>query len=74
MDEQVLNLVLKRMDDHKDENIRRFNSLSSEIKEVKAEVLGISKWQWKVGGISLAAGIIAAAVWKFALVIIEKIY
>lgn len=69
MDDQVLNLLLKRMDDHKDETNRRFDSMELHMKEVKKDVGSLKQWKWtttgKVASLSAIGGLVLAGIFEF---------
>lgn len=60
MEDSVVNLIIKRMDDHKEETNRRFDALNDQISEMRDDVKSLTKWKWttkgKLAGISLIMG------------------
>jgi hypothetical protein len=64
MDEQIVTLLIKRMDDHKDESIRRLEHITESVLEIREDVKSIMKAKWKVSGISAAALVFAIFVWE----------
>lgn len=73
MDKKVIDLLIQRMDDHKDESNRRFDQLSLDIVEVKKEVKSISQWRWKIGGGVVAVGIFFSFMCKVVESMFEKL-
>jgi hypothetical protein len=64
-DEKILDLIMQRMDDHKEESNRRFDSLSKDVSDIKSDVKSISQWRVKI-----ATGIVISG---FAVTLVFKI-
>jgi hypothetical protein len=71
MNDQILDLLSRRMDDHRDEANRRFDALALDIHEVKTEVKSISSWRWKIAGGIIVSGFGISLVFKLCEHVLE---
>lgn len=62
MNDQVLDLLIKRMDDHRDESNRRLDDLSKQIESLK-------EWKWttkaKLGIMTSLGGLMFASAFEY---------
>jgi hypothetical protein len=72
MNDREFELLVKRMDDHREESQRQFNELSKDLAEMKDDIKSISQWRWKLGGIGVAFGIILSLIFETSRMIIDK--
>ena len=72
IDDRVLNLLIKRMDDHKNESNRRFDEIQKDIHEINDKVEMLTSWRLRIGAFGIVAGIIAAFVWDLFKIGFEK--
>lgn len=69
MDDQVLDLLIKRMDDHRYESNRRLDEVSRHLGNLSVEISGLKEWKWttkaKLGIMTSIGGAMFAAAFEY---------
>lgn len=61
MDNQVLHLIVKSMDDYKTESNRRFDELRDELIDLRIDVKSNLIFKWKVTGMWVGVSLLSSA-------------
>lgn len=66
MDNPIIDLINKRMDDHREDSRRRFDDLSTKIEVISQEIATLKEWKWTTKGKVAVMTVIGGGFFAFA--------
>lgn len=73
MDKQIVDLLIKRMDDQKEETNRRLDDVMLNLSDVKKDVKYLILYRSKVAGMGIVAGGILIGAFEVVKIVLDKI-
>lgn len=73
MDKQIVDLIMKRMDDQKEDTNRRLDEMMESLSDVKMDVKYLILYRAKVAGIGVVAGGLLIGAFEIGKIVLDKV-
>lgn len=73
MNDKVIDLLIKSIDEHKENTEKRFDEIRDDMLEIKTDMKSLLLYRAKIGGMGVLAGSMLVLVFEIGKILLEKI-